>query len=211
MEIKIPAAIQQSVFAPIQESSEEIYWVGKPHFLPFLTSGFFFLLFGLAWGSFDYFIFIRNIGSFPRNGGFPIEYFFAIHLAPCYLAVANMLRLSLVYKNVYYAISNKRVLFRGGFWGLAFETIDYDKIQDLQVTVNAVESTCGCGTIKIFAGQFTSKGAPVSNNFVGIDDPYGCFKKLKEVSVNIKTDWNYPNALRPEDNPGYKSKYTGNK
>ena len=25
--------------------------------------------------------------------------------------------------------------------------------------------------------------------------------------VDIKTDWNYPNKLRPEENPGYDTKY----
>ena len=30
---------------------------------------------------------------------------------------------------------------------------------------------------------------------------------VKQTSVNIKTDFNYPNALRPDTNPGYKTKY----
>jgi hypothetical protein len=29
------------------------------------------------------------------------------------------------------------------------------------------------------------------------------------LMVDIKTDWNYPNALRPRENPGYKTKVTG--
>jgi hypothetical protein len=33
------------------------------------------------------------------------------------------------------------------------------------------------------------------------------FKMVKQTSVDIKTDYNYPNALRPETNPGYKTKY----
>jgi hypothetical protein len=29
--------------------------------------------------------------------------------------------------------------------------------------------------------------------------------------VDVKTDWNYPNALRPEENPGYRTKYNPKK
>jgi hypothetical protein len=32
-------------------------------------------------------------------------------------------------------------------------------------------------------------------------------KKMKSIAVDIKSDINYPNKLRPEDNPGYNSKY----
>ncbi|MDR1494346.1 MAG: hypothetical protein LBT05_16755 [Planctomycetaceae bacterium] len=44
--------------------------------------------------------------------------------------------------------------------------------------------------------------------FSGIENPYDVFRRIKEVSVDVKTDWNYPNANRPETNPGYQTKYT---
>ncbi len=40
-----------------------------------------------------------------------------------------------------------------------------------------------------------------------IQNPNEIFKQVKQVSVDIKTDYNYPNALRPPINPGYKTKY----
>ena len=45
------------------------------------------------------------------------------------------------------------------------------------------------------------------DKFIGIDEPYAVFKRIKEVSVDIKTDWNYPNAMRPGVNPGYPTRY----
>ena len=42
---------------------------------------------------------------------------------------------------------------------------------------------------------------------VAIDAPYDVDKLLKETTVDVKTDWNYPNKLRPAENPGYHTDY----
>jgi len=41
-----------------------------------------------------------------------------------------------------------------------------------------------------------------------VSDPYGVFKRIKQMSLDIQTDISYPNAMRPEENPGYNTKYT---
>jgi hypothetical protein len=194
-------------FEPIRDRDEEIHWVGKPAFVPFLVTGIPFLIFGLIWGAIDYFGFIRHMTKMPDGFlGFAIP-FFALHLLPFWLSILNMLRLYLVHGNTYYAFSNKRLLARSGFWGTDFKTVDYDKISDMEVNVNPVENMFGVGTIQAFSGQTTSKGAKIYDRFIAVSNPYEVFKRIKEVSVDIKTDWNYPNALRPEENPGFQTKY----
>ena len=133
--------------------------------------------------------------------------FFALHLFPFWGSILNMVRLFLVHKNTFYAITNKRVMMRSGFWGIDFNAIDYDKISDVQVTVNPLENILGVGTIRISAGKVTSKGNRLTDDFIAIGNPYEIFKKLKTVMVDIKTDWNYPNKSRPNGNPGYCTKY----
>lgn len=194
-------------FEPIRDKDEEIYWVGKPAFVPFIITGIPFLIFGLLWGAFDYFGFIRHMNKMPNDfAGFAIP-FFALHLLPFWLSILNMLRLFLVHGNTYYAFSNKRLLARSGFWGTDFKTVDYDKISDIEVNVNPIENMFGVGTIQAFSGRPTSKGAKIYDRFIAVANPYEVFKRIKEVSVDIKTDWNYPNALRPGENPGYQTKY----
>ena len=118
-----------------------------------------------------------------------------------------MFRLILVHKNTFYAITNKRVMIRSGFWGIDFKAIDYDKISDIQVSVNPLENTLGVGTIRFSAGRVSSKEYLLTDDFIAVPTPYEIFKKLKTVSVDVKTDWNYPNKLRPEENQGYRTKY----
>jgi hypothetical protein len=195
-------------FRVVKDADENFIWAGEPMFLPFLCTGIPFLIFGLLWGALDYFGFIQHIGKI-KNGpppGFLIP-FFALHLLPLWISIINIFRLILVHKNTFYSITNKRVMMRSGFWGIDFNAIDYDKISDIQVTVNPLENILGVGTIRISAGKVNSKGSSLTDDFIGVQNPYEVFKKIKTVMIDIKTDWNYPNKLRPEENPGYNTKY----
>ncbi|MFA5199532.1 MAG: PH domain-containing protein [Candidatus Omnitrophota bacterium] len=195
-------------FRTVKDKDEEFIWVGEPNFTAFLTTGIPFLIVGLLWGAFD----LGFIGAMSKmKSGAPplllIIPFFALHLFPFWGSILNMLRLILVHKNTFYAITNKRVMMRSGFWGIDFNSIDFDKISDIQVTVNPLENMLGVGTLRFSAGKVSSKGNPLTSDFIAVKAPYEVFKKVKTVSVDVKTDWNYPNKLRPEENPGYNTKY----
>lgn len=198
---RIPAA-----FEAVRDKDEEILWVGQPEFVPFVATGIPFLIMGLLWGAIDYFGFIRHMGKGGMMGlAIP---FFAIHLFPFYGSILNMLRLAMVHGNTRYAYTNKRLMMRSGFWGTDFKAIDYDRIMDLEVNVNPLENMYGVGTIRAFSGHTTGKGQRIFDQFIAVHQPYELFRRIKEISVDIKTDWNYPNALRPEGNPGYNTRYT---
>lgn len=197
-------------FHVIKDNDENFIWVGEPMFFPFICSGIPFLIFGLLWGAFDFgFLKIATIKNGPPSG--MILPFLAIHSLPFWLGIFNMLRLLLVHKNTFYTITNKRVMMRSGFWGIDFNAIDYDKITDVQVNVNPLENILGVGTIRISSGKVNDKGAAITDNFIAVQNPYEVFKKIKTVMVDVKTDWNYPNKLRPDENPGYNTTYDPNK
>jgi hypothetical protein len=159
------------------------------------------------WGAIDYFVFIRNM----TGQEWFLYIFFAIHLFPFWGSILNFVRLALVYDNTSYAATNKRLMMRSGFWGIDFKAIDYDQIVNLEVNVNPIENMFGVGTIKASSGGASDQGRRTFDSFIAISDPYQVFKKIKEVSVDIKTDWNYPNAIRPAENPGYNTQYNPKK
>ena len=191
-------------FEAVRDQDESMLWIGKPAFVPFLCTGIPFLAIGLAWGAIDYFGFIRHMPS--GMSGFAIP-FFALHLFPFWGSILNMVRLYLVFNNTSYAITNRRLMMRSGFFGIDFKAIDYDKIVDLEVDIGPIENLYGVGTIRAFTGSLGDSRRGASDRFVAIASPYEVFKQIKKVSVDIKTDWNYPNALRPAENPGYQTKY----
>jgi len=200
-------------FESVKDNDETIFWVGGPKLVPFLAQGIPFLIFGCLWGAFDYFFFLQFsfMGGLGGVGTF-LTIFILIHMFPFYGSILNMIRLILVHKNTKYAYTNKRLMFRSGFFGIDFKAVDYDKIQNIEVNVSPLEKMLNVGTIRFFCGEYTRSGdhgtRSLTNDFKAIEDPYEIFKAIKQVSLDIKTDMNYPNQLRPEENPGYTTKYT---
>lgn len=197
-------------FDSVKDDDEEILWTDKPKFIPYaitaLSLGFGILIFiGF------YYAITKNIkndsGSFSNFS----TWFIAL---PAALFLFSFLSKILAYSNTSYAFTNKRVMIRSGFIGTDFKSIDYDKISDIQITVNFIERIFNVGTIRFYSGRtelnegITTK---LYDRWEAIPNPYEVYKQLKKTSVDIKTDFNYPNALRPEANPGYNTKYNPKK
>lgn len=183
-----PNIVQQ--FDDIINRDEEILWTGAPYLLASILSHGLYLLFCLILFFLFYFYF-----SLPADSLNYLYFFiFLFGLFELY-SIAS-------FKNTYFAISDKRLLVKSGVLGNDYHTLDYDQINDIKVDVNPMEHILGVGTIRTFSTK-----SPAKSNFYYIHNPYEVFRKIKEVTVDIKTDWNYPNLLRPDVNPGYKTKY----
>jgi hypothetical protein len=215
-------------FAAISDSDEDFLWVGKPEVLPYLGRGASLIFAGL----FTLVLMILFINWYLHsvaatgNPPEPAEKWMLLIFASPLLIITlmsalNLVRLLISYRQTWYAITNKRVIIRSGFWGAEFFAYDYDKIPELQVTVSFLEGMTGTGTISGFElprpvprngfDSYTASFTQTYDRFVSIRDPYRVFRMLKETSVDVKTDWEYPNALRPEENPGYRTKYAPRK
>jgi len=194
-------------FESIKDDKEEILWTGKPKFIPFIFTsvlgGIFTIGFAIVW-----LLTARGWGSNVDNNS--PSFFWLLGFLPLVVAFFTFLKKIFSFSNTAYSYSDKRVMMRSGFIGTDFKTIDYDKISDIEVTVSLVEKMYNVGTIRFFSGRTqTDEGntTKLYDNWSAIADPYEVFKKVKQTSVNIKTDFNYPNALRPDTNPGYNTKY----
>jgi hypothetical protein len=151
---------------------------------------------------------MTNITS--NDGTNSVPFFWLFGLIPLLQGLYVFLNRLFSYSNTAYAYSNKRVMIRTGFIGTDFKIIDYDKISDIEVTVSMIERMYNVGTIRFFNGKTETDDGNVTNlydSWSAIENPYGVFKMVKQTSVDIKTDFNYPNALRPDTNPGYNTKY----
>lgn len=197
-------------FDSVKDNDEEILWTGKPKFLPYIFSelgtSLYKLAFGIFWMFFHY-----NLK--PNNEDGVFQFFWLIGLIPIFQGLYVFLNRLLSFSNTTYGYSNKRVMMRTGFIGTDFKTIDYDKISDIEVTVNIIERMYDVDSIKFYSGRNLTdeeNKTKLYDVWNAIENPYEVFKMVKQTSVDIKTDFNYPNALRPETNPGYKTTYDRN-
>lgn len=201
----------------VLNKDEKIIWEGKPSFWPYIFLGFgrkilpfFIMLIPLA-GLFFSFRTLSNLNSnvefFPIL--FPFLLILVVFLAPLF----NFIYKILVYRHIVYFITDKRVVIQGGLIGRDFDIIDFDKINNSEVKVDLNDKIFGggkTGTIFISLGDmisFTARGVVGLYVLTSIQDPYTVFNLLKKVSFDVKTDINYPNKLRPNENPGYKVEY----
>ncbi|MDR2171729.1 MAG: PH domain-containing protein [Planctomycetaceae bacterium] len=184
-----------------------MFWVGAPNFWAWMSSAVVVLPIGFLWGIFDlaFYMFWSSM-PFPSAFGYFVLPFLAVHSFPCWGSVLYVLWLYLSYNNVAYTFTNKRVMMRSGLLGIDYQIIDYDKIHDIQVNVNPFEKYLNVGSI-LFNTGIDLRGHVISKRFYGIENPYEIFRRIKEISLDVKADLNYPNANRPETNPGYKTKY----
>lgn len=193
----------------VLNEDEKVFWEGRPRFLPFFFSSIIVSLFGLifVWVGLPSFLANAKTGNpFSILTAFP----FWIGIL---ITVGIPLYTALVYKYVYYVITDKRVIIQGGLIGRDFEMVDFDQITNADVKMGILDKLFGrsSGSILIStAGTLTyTREGPMQKPYTlrHIKDPYEVFKFFKKVSYDVKTDIQFPNKYRSNDNPGYKSDY----
>lgn len=208
-------------YSQIINKDEKVLWEDRPQFAPFLAKSFIAVPFGLFFLSFALFwTFLsfsatsdssstpQTLNIFPLFGVPFILIGLGITLSPLYSVF--------VYKNIYYILTDKRVIIQGGLIGRDFEIVDFDKIQSANVNVGIFDKLFGInsGNITIDAGRIKSTNQGSESHpytLSSVTDPYKAFEFLKKVSYDVKTDIEFPNALRSPTNPGYNTKYIADK
>ncbi len=194
------------VFDDIKDKNENLLWIGKPNATCFVMSGIPFLIFGIFWGCFDLFALLKMLDS-GKSMGFGIP-FLMLHSFPFWGSILYIVWLYMAHGKTFYGYSNRRLMIRTGAIGVDIKTYEYDQISNMEVRQGPIQKMFGVGTITFNTGQTNSNGRMINNSFKAIPDAFEVFKKIKEVSTDIKTDEYYPNAMRPPENPGYETRYT---
>ena len=168
---------EPNLFEPVLASGEAVAWTGRPHLVPYLLTGLPFLVIGCLWGAFDL-QFIRHMPA--SQMGFAIP-FFTLHLFPFWGSILYLVYLMVAYHNVVFAITNQRVVLRGGAFAPSFKSYDFTEIDQLTVSSGPFESMVGAGTVKFSTGKTTSKGAVIYAQIRAVDGAYEVFKQLREA------------------------------
>lgn len=194
-------------FETVKDDDENFIWIGKPQFKSFVVN---MIILGIIGSAFLIAILMFNIHVTKEDEGSNIFVFVIlafIFIPGIFKYIGNIL----AYKNTVYGFSNKRIMMRSGFIGTDFKMVDYDKIVDIEVKVNPIDRYFNTGTIKFYSGRNSEddegSSTKLHDDWSHIENPYEVFKQVKKVMVDIKTDYNYPNAKRPSTNPGYNTKY----
>ena len=111
---------------------------------------------------------------------------------------------------VEYIITDKRVYVFSGIIGTDVQSIEYREIDKLNVNVGLLEKLRGRGTIQLTPDQRyyneDTQHTVYGHRLIGIDRPYEIYKLLKNITLDVVTDQQFPNEYRPSTNKGYNTR-----
>ncbi len=188
---------------------EQLLWRGKPKKKAYVINSILKMMpIALLWLAIDGSFLGCLIGfgvfsSLPVGLAIFLCVFFLFHLLPVWLWIKNILTANKEYKHLEYAFTNSRIIIRSGIIGININNIYYSDIENINLRVGVIDKLLKVGDIYI-----------TSNNKAqvlwDIENPYNISNKLQKIIADLKSDLQYPNALRPSENSGYQTKYTNN-
>lgn len=188
-------------------NDEEIIWRGKPKKSAFIINKILTMLpVALIWLLFDSFFIIVafKASNFKEIFLFLIP-FFLFHLMPVWIWLSNILTANKRWKNTEYAVTDKRVIIMSGFIGMDYQSIYYKDIQNVDLKISVIDKILKVGDIYFD----TNKKLTKISAFLDVENVYEIYPKIQKIVLDIQTDIEYPNNLRPKENDGYNTKYTG--
>lgn len=184
---------------------EQILWSGKPKKRAYLINAFTKMLpIALIWLIFDggfIGLMIGTMDEIPAPVKIFMAVFFLFHLAPVWIWLSHVLTANRQHENLEYAFTQKRIIIKSGIIGIDFKNIYYSEIDSVNLRVGLVDRIEKVGDIYI-------KSIGGANVLYDLENPYTLTEKLQKIVVDIKTDIQFPNNLRPAENDGYNTKYT---
>jgi uncharacterized membrane protein YdbT with pleckstrin-like domain len=190
------------------DPGEDLIWEGKPDRLAYIIGKplyYLIMLIMLAGYVFLSYMLTKQVGS---TIDMKTEVNFAITVVVFIYVIMPIYR-AINWRYVKYAVTTKRVYFTSGIIGRDINVLDYTAVSSPEVNVGFIDKLRNCGTVRLNPkNRSEMKMAASKVAFEHIPDAYNVYKMIKQLSLDIKSDIYYPNALRPEENEGYNTKYT---
>ncbi|OPZ36082.1 MAG: hypothetical protein BWY98_00539 [Tenericutes bacterium ADurb.BinA155] len=188
-----------AAFDPILNKGEMIQAIYKPKKSRFLVGplfgSFFFALFVSIWPIFAFCIPWRDDNGKTSGTINPLLGWLLFGGIFLLILIVTFVVSIVRYRHVLYAYTDTRILIRDGFIGVDFRTLDLKQIQATEVRVDFVDKLTGGKTGSIAFGSNSSPMVSGGNNsnvgvfrFIGIADPYGTLKTIKEAIENASSE-----------------------
>lgn len=196
---------------PVLIPGEQVLWSGKPKKNAFIINKIVGLMpIALIWLALDGFIIYNAMSAMSRNMMFMIP-FFALHLMPVWLWLSNVLTANRRWKNTMYYVTDRRILIQSGFIGQELQTVYYKEIRNVNLKFGLIDRLLHVGDIHFDLGQYQYQGKTRVNSrvFLDIAEPQALYTRIQKIILDMQADMEFPNAYRPEANPGYNTRYEG--
>lgn len=194
----------------ILAKDEKVLWRGKPKKSVFILENITTMMpIALIWFAFDgFFIATMMRTEVPSEMTLFFVFFFALHLMPVWMWLSKVITARRRYENMEYCVTDKRIIIKSGFIGANYVNIMYKDVHSVNVHVGILDKMFGVGDVMIDTGYHgKSSKSSLNNSIIDVENPYEVMQLIQKTVIDMQSDINYPNALRPKVNEGYKTVY----
>lgn len=196
----------QSLNRPVLAAGEHILWSGKPKKNAFIASHSLTMMpIAIVWICFD-FTAISSIFSSGNIQWFLVG-FFALHMMPVWIWLGSLITAPKRWRNTNYYVTNRRIIIQGGFLAVNEKSLFFKEIRSVQSKVGLFDKLSGTGSILFNAEMISGNNKATPPSFQYLENAGAVYQRVQRTVLDMQTDMEYPNALRPEENPGYKTDY----
>lgn len=203
---------------------EKVLWAGRPDKLCFILEGIFnpMLPFALVWFLFDsLFIMAFTSGNTVGISQSPAVIipliFVLIHMMPVWIYLSGAILTFRRYQHTQYIVTDKGVYISGGLFAYTCNMKPFMELARVNIHRGIIDQMLGVGDVvltsnnlaDIYGGRVNGRPLEVGTTIADIRDYREVFEIIKKLQEDIYTDTMYPNALRPEENHGYRTRYKG--
>lgn len=193
---------------------EKVLWFSKPDKLCFVLESIFnpLLPFALVWLIIDSLVIFGAFVSGINEGGdtFFIIPFMLLHLMPVWIYLGGVLFTSLRYKNTAYVVTTGGVYISGGIFARTFFVKPFAELSHVSIHRGILDQIIGVGDVIMSSADVdvpSNARSCFGISICDIVDYQRVFKMIKDLQTDVYSDTMFPNAFRPEENPGYNTQY----
>ncbi|MCH5256928.1 MAG: PH domain-containing protein [Lachnospiraceae bacterium] len=203
------------------KTNENVMWEGRPHKAVTILEAIFnpMLVIALIWGGIDFTVIGVATSSMSDAGGVPgdmvkfLLLFFLVHLMPVWIYLGGVLTVFLRWRNVRFMVTTQGLYISGGLLSFNYEMKPWTDIGHINIHQGVFDRMFGVGDVVFICAHNSyqtshSHGSEHQNmKIYNISDFQQVFKLVNNLQTDVYSDTMYPNAMRPDNNPGYNTQY----
>ena len=190
---------------PVLAAGESILWRGKPKKSAFIaTKSLTMLPIAIIWLCFDSVLIME---AFQGDGPWFLIPFMLLHLMPVWIWLGSTITAGKRWKNTNYYVTNRRIIIQGGFLAVNEKSLFFKDIRNVQMRIGFLDKIFGTGDVLLDEGTVSSKGQRLFTALEDLENPRQVYHRIQKITLDMQTDMEFPNAYRPQENPGYRTDY----
>lgn len=201
--------------------NENVLWEGRPHMMVTILEAIFnpMLVVAIIWGAIDLSVMgpalfgARNTDGVPGIMSNFVLIFMLVHLMPVWIYLIGVLTVFLRWRNVHFLVTTHGLYVSGGLLAFNYEMKPWTDIGHISVHQGVFDRMFNVGDV-IFICEHHSyqntnnhNGAHQHMRIYNIPDFQEVFKMVNNLQTDVYADTMFPNAMRPDSNPGYNTQY----